>query len=133
MKHHARLNDLLNRKHAGLYLHQLPDHLREVADALEAMKSHLEAIHEPDLPPGHYLEQWREHAEICLEVYAVGSKVKLAGLRVRGADVTDLLREGLWEEAEAYCERVLGDEPTEGERHTVARMDAHDLRQARAA
>jgi methylglutaconyl-CoA hydratase len=78
------------------------------------------------MPAGHYLEEWREHTDIQLEVFRAGSKVKLYGFRVRGADVTRFMKDGLWEEAEDYCERCLGDEtPAETTRATV-RMNRPD-------
>lgn len=52
---------------------------------------------------------------------------------VRGQSVSEHLASGLWEEAEAYVKERCEPELSAGTRRTIARMDAADLRSARAA
>lgn len=57
----------------------------------------------------------------------------LNDIMVRGQSVSEHLAAGLWEDAEAYVQERFTPDMSESTRRVIERMDAADLRSARAA
>lgn len=109
-------------------LHRLACALQEQTDKVHAA---LETVRNPqfkgdvtgDLAP------WPDHFPLELD----HTEDSLNDIFVRGQSVSEHLAAGLWEEAEAYVRERFGPDMPESRRRVVARMDAADLRTARAA
>lgn len=109
-------------------LHRLACALQEQTDKVHAA---LDTVRNPkfkgdvigDLAP------WPGHFPLELD----HSDDHLNDILVRGQSVSEYLAAGLWEEAEAYVQERFGAELSESTLRVIARMDAADLRNERAA
>ncbi len=109
-------------------LHKLACALQEQTDKVHAA---LDAVRNP-LFKGDVageLAPWPGHFPLELD----HSGDFLNDIFVRGTSVSEHLAAGLWEEAEGYVKERFEPELSAGTRRAIARMDAADLRSARAA
>lgn len=109
-------------------LHRLACALQEQTDKVHAA---LDAVRNPQFKGDVVgeLAPWPGHFPLELD----HSEGYLNDIFVRGTSVSEHLAAGLWEEAEAYVQERFEPELSAGTRRTIARMDAADLRSARAA
>lgn len=109
-------------------LHKLACALQEQSDKAHAA---LDTVRNPKFKGDVTGElcPWPEHYP--LELDHTGDR--LNDIFVRGVSVSEHLAAGLWEEAEAYVQERFGPELSESQTRVIARMDAADLRGARAA
>ena len=109
-------------------LHQLACALQEQTDKVHAA---LDTVRNPQFKGdvAGELAPWPGHFPLELDHTEDG----LNDILVRGQSVSEHLAAGLWEEAESYVQQRFGAELSESTRRVIARMDAADLRSARAA
>ncbi len=109
-------------------LHRLACALQEQTDKVHAA---LDTVRHPQFKGDVVgeLSPWPGHFPLELD----HSEDSLNDILVRGQSVSEHLAAGLWEEAEAYVQERFSAEVPESTRRIVARMDAADLRAARAA
>lgn len=119
----------------GHHCNPLVTELHKLANALQVQADQAHAALQTVLSPAFKgdvageLAEWPGHHPLELD-HTEGA---LNDILVRGVSVSEHLAAGLWEEAEAYAEQRYAPELPAGVRRAVARMDAADLRAARAA
>ena len=109
-------------------LHRLACALQEQTDKVHAA---LDTVRNPKFKGDVVgeLHPWAGHFPLELD----HSEGCLHDILVRGASVSTWLSSELWDEAEAYTLDRFTTELSESTKRVIARMDAADLRSARAA
>lgn len=112
----------------AIELHRLANQLQEQTDKAHAA---LDAVRNPKFKGDVVGEliPWTDHYPLELDQ----TEGCLHDILVRGASVSGWLAPGLWDEAENYTMNRFTPELSESQSRVIARMDAADLRNERAA
>ena len=105
----AAIQNLLTKRE-GMLIQDLPIALRSIACWIEAQQESLNAILEPPtLETGHYLVDFPAHPDLKIEVFEAGTKTRFHGIWCRGVDISELISQGVYADAEARIEHLNAD------------------------
>lgn len=103
-----------------------PAALASIALDLAALFDKLSPIDNPTLPKGHELITWKEHPELCLEVYGADGAMLFNGVWAGGVNISDYIATDLWGRADT-C--VLDINATHNlEQQTAAAQNRDDIK-----